>query len=310
METEIWPRFIREAKASGAKIAIVNGRLSQKSFSRYSKVQSFIRRVLADIDLAMMQTDADADRLKRLGIGSEKVAVTGNLKFEQTADKSEGLLTDEFRSRFAISRDKLLVIAASTHEPEERYVIESLEGELGHSCRLMIAPRHPERFNDVENLIRESGHSLVRRSAPPADADAAADIILLDSIGELRAAYPLAEIVFVGGSLIPHGGQSVLEPAVAGKAIVTGPYTHNFKSIVEDLTARTAIIQVSTPEDESHYVPILHDLFGRLLGDPVGRESIGKKAASAMKANRGAAAKTVEFLQSLSPDASAKGDKR
>lgn len=227
METEIWPRFIREAKSSGAKVAIVNGRLSERSFGRYSKVRTFISRVLADVDLALMQGQNDADRLISLGMPAAKTKVTGNLKFDQPLSEIDAELTDHFRSRFGITSAKPLIIAASTHEPEEQYVLESLDGEIGHTCRLLLAPRHPERFDEVENLLRNTNYSFVRRRSEPSIADSAADIILLDSIGELRAVYPLAEIVFVGGSLIPHGGQSVIEPAMAGKAIITGPYTAN-----------------------------------------------------------------------------------
>jgi 3-deoxy-D-manno-octulosonic-acid transferase len=224
METEIWPRFIHEAKSSSAKVVIVNGRLSEKSFRRYSLVRPLVKNVLADLDLALMQGEKDAGRILELGIAKEKMHVTGNLKFEQTAgDKPE--LTEEIRTRFGIRSDKPLIIAASTHEPEERYVIEALDGELALSCRLMIAPRHPERFDAVAGLLAKLPYSFVRRSSPPSEGDKAADIILVDSIGELRSAYPLAEIVFVGGSLIPHGGQSVLEPASEGKANITRPHS-------------------------------------------------------------------------------------
>ena len=300
METEIWPRFIREAKLSGAKVAIVNGRLSEKSFKRYSKVRPFLACVLADVDLAIMQNEADADRIKRLGMANENITVAGNLKFEQTVEKSETALTDEFRSRFAISPDKPLIIAASTHEPEERYVIESLEGELGHTCRLMIAPRHPERFDNVEKLLRDLPYSFVRRSSPPSEADATAEVILLDSIGELRAAYPLAEIVFVGGSLIPHGGQSVLEPAAEGKAIVTGPYTHNFEAIIEEFLRNNAVRQTSPVPQDFQNSERLYEEFIDLLEDPGKRAELGANAAAVMEnAKLNTKEITVEHLRKL-----------
>ena len=143
METEIWPRFIREAKLSGAGVAIVNGRLSRKSYDRYSMVRSFVAKVVANVHMAIMQDKADPRRLIDLGIDKSKVFVSGNLKFEQSSAEAEADLTAESRHRFGISNDKLLVIAASTHEPEEQFVIESLEGMLGERCRLLIAPRHP-----------------------------------------------------------------------------------------------------------------------------------------------------------------------
>ncbi|MEO8572984.1 MAG: 3-deoxy-D-manno-octulosonic acid transferase [Pyrinomonadaceae bacterium] len=282
METEIWPRFIREAKLSGAKIAIVNGRSSQKSFDRYSKVGSFIRTVLNEVDLALMQSEADAARILGFGIDPQKVKVTGNMKFEQVPGEANPDLTEEFRRRFGISADKPLIIAASTHDPEERYVMEALEDQLSYSCRLMIAPRHPERFDAVEKLLRNSPYSFVRRSSPESGADANADIILLDTIGELRAAYPLAEIAFVGGSLIPHGGQSIIEPAAEGKAIVVGPYTANFDAVVREFLENSAVRQTSTAPDDFQVSERLYEQFTELLQNDDTRRQLGRNAAAVM----------------------------
>ena len=300
METEIWPMFIREAKRSGAMIAIVNGRLSERSLRRYMRVRSFVKDVLDHIDLALMQADADAERFKALGIDERKVVVTGNLKFEQASNANELGLTDEFRSRFGVVAEKPIIVAASTHEPEERYVIEALDGELGISCRLMIAPRHPERFDSVQQLLRKYPYSFVRRSAEPSAADKTAGVILLDSIGELRAAYPLADIVFVGGSLIPHGGQSVLEPAVEGKAIVTGPYTHNFDAVVKEFRDNDAIRQTRVPEGNFPVSHLLREQFDDLLSDPESRARLGANAAAIMgRSNRAATEKTIEYISTL-----------
>ena len=301
METEIWPRFIREAKQSGAKTAIVNGRLSENSFNRYSKVRSFISRVLGDVDLALMQYDPDARRIESLGMDAAKVAVVGNVKFDSSARDSDKALTEEFRQRFGISTEKPLIIAASTHEPEERWVIESLDGELGHSCRLMIAPRHPERFEDVARLVETLGRSFARRSSEPHVGDTDVDIILLDSMGELRDAYPLAEIVFVGGSLIPHGGQSMIEPAAEAKAIVTGPYTHNFASVIDEFLKNDAILQ--TPPERHDYEiceRLCESLVNYLLEDEQRRRKLGENAAAVVaRANRDAAEQTVKFLRPM-----------
>lgn len=308
METEIWPRFIHEAKQGGAKVAIVNGRLSETSARRYSKIGGFISRILADIDLALMQTDKDADRIHSLGIDASKVEITGNLKFDQAA-VAEGseLLADELRDRFGITPDKPLVIAASTHEPEERYVLDSLEGILGHQCRLMIAPRHPERFDAVEELLKTSPYSFVRRSSETSEQDKDADIILLDSIGELRSAYPLAEMVFVGGSLIPHGGQSILEPAVEGKAIVTGPYTHNFDSVIGHFLAGDAVIRTPPSPDDHQISERLYEAFTLLLEDKERRKELGENAAAIMRAARGNATEnTIGYLRPLLSAASEK----
>ena len=311
METEIWPRLIHEAKKSGAKIAIVNGRLSETSFKRYSIFKSFIRNVLAKVDIALMQDESDAARTTLLGIDPTKVKVTGNLKFDLDLDSSETDLTNQFRERFGISSERPLIVAASTHAPEELWVLEAFaEFFLGPSKlrpRLLIAPRHPERFDEVAEQVRSIGISrfpqfkqlsLVRRSSIESDKDKAADVILLDSIGELRAVYQLAEIVFVGGSLIPHGGQSVLEPAAAGKAIITGPYTHNFEAVVQELLTNHAIIQLPEVRDEQ-IVDWLFDAISDLFENAEERKFLGSMAATVMAANRGATGKTVEYIKQI-----------
>jgi 3-deoxy-D-manno-octulosonic-acid transferase len=243
-----------------------------------------------------MQSDQDAKRLASLGTPGERIHLTGNLKFDQEISPSGSELTEYFRTRFAISPDKPLILAASTHEPEDRYVIGALESELGHSCRLMIAPRHPERFEDVAAILRATSYSVSRRSESKAHDDRLADVILLDSIGELRAVYPLAEIVFVGGSLIPHGGQSVFEPAVEGRAIVTGPYTSNFQAVVTGLIEEKAIRQTRLAPDESQISERLYEEFIELLENKQLRSDLGTRAANVMKANRGATSKTIDHL--------------
>ena len=300
METEIWPRFIHEVKSSGAKVAIVNGRLSQKSFDRYSRFGSFISGVLADVDRAIMQGTADAKRIVDLGMEPDRVQVTSNLKFDQATDGADRSVTSYFQTRFDITPEKPLIIAASTHEPEESYVMESLEGQLGDSCRLMIVPRHPERFDVVAKLLRESPYTFVRRSSPESRSDKVADVILLDTIGELRSAYPLAEIVFVGGSLIPHGGQSIIEPAAEGKAIVTGPYTHNFESTVKLFLDNDAIHQTPVAPDDFQLSVRLHEEFTLLLGNRKKRLQLGRNALALIRESDGRGAKTtVEFIRRL-----------
>jgi len=300
METELWFNFLREANKSGVKVAIVNGRLSEKSFKNYSYIKNFIRRVLSYVDLALMQANADAKRLMSLGAHPTKVKVTGNIKFDQGFETSD--LTDVLRQRFAISKDAPLIVAASTHAPEEKWILEAFKllwkDSLEKLPRLLIVPRHPERFAEVAEIIEKTGFESVRRSANPSESDKTAEIILLDSIGELRAVYPLAEIVFVGGSLIPHGGQSILEPAVAGKAIVTGFYTMNFTAAVKEFLDKNALIQLPATNEQS----IAEDLareFTELLKDAEKRTELSTNALEVMQKNRGATAKTIENLKQL-----------
>ena len=302
METEIWFNFVREAHKSGARVAIVNGRLSERSRKRYSYIKSFMRRVLSYLDLALMQANGDATRLMALGIRANKVKVTGNLKFDHASHSGEPALTESLRSRFGITADAPLIIAASTHAGEEKWLLEAFR-EVWKSAgaslpRLMIAPRHPERFSEVRELIRSTGFTWTRRSEAESTRDKTAEVILLDSIGELRAAFPLAEIVFVGGSLIPHGGQSVLEPAEAGRAIITGHYTANFTEAMAGLLDNDAIIQLPVLR-ASETAAALADRIGELLTDPARRTELGANAAAVMKRNRGAADKTIEHLRPL-----------
>jgi 3-deoxy-D-manno-octulosonic-acid transferase len=261
-----------------------------------------MRRVLHHIDLALMQTSTDAKRLLGLGSRNTKVKVTGNIKFDQAFDDTESELTKHLRERFAVSADAPLIVAASTHAPEERLLLhafrETWKNSGGNLPRLMIAPRHPERFAEVEKLVKESGFEWAKRSANESDADKNAEVILLDSIGELRAAYPLSEIVFVGGSLIPHGGQNILEPAAAERAIVTGFYTHNFTEIVKEFLAQDALVQLPKLA-EREVAAKLAEVFSELLKDPSKREKLSKNAFAVMKKNRGATEKTVEYVKSF-----------
>lgn len=310
MEAEIWPRFIREAKASGAKIAIVNGRLSERSVSRYKRIRSFISRVLQDIDLALMQGSNDANRLISLGIPAAKTIVTGNIKFDVGTTEADAATTEYLRERFGLDGARPLIVAASTHEPEERWILEafcSAANGAKPETHLLIAPRHPERFDPVAKLVDEfrtsesnewRPYSIARRSDSEQDIDREADVILLDSIGELRSVYPLAEIVVVGGSLIPHGGQSVLEPAAAGTAIVTGYHTNNFTDAVSVFCANQALIQLPELAPEK-IVDELFDQISDLLDDPNRRAELGRNAAAVMAANRGAAKKTIDQLRKV-----------
>lgn len=302
METEIWFNFVREAHKTGVKVFMVNGRLSEKSVTRYAWIPNTMRRVLHHVDLALMQSSVDAKRLLGLGSRNTKVKVTGNIKFDQPFSETESLLTRELRERFAISKDAPLIVAASTHAPEEKLILEAFKETWKNSPvnlpRLLIAPRHPERFAEVENAIKASGFEWTKRSAAAAESDKSAEVILFDSIGELRSVYPLAEIVFVGGSLIPHGGQSVLEPAAAKKAIVTGFHTANFTEIVKEFLAQDALLQLPKLAAQEIQEKI-SESFSHLLRNEEVREKMARNAFAVMKKNRGATEKTIEYIQSF-----------
>lgn len=302
METELWFNFLRESYRGGAKISIVNGRLSEKSVNRYLRIGKFMHLVLHYVDLALMQANQDAKRISQLGIRAGKIKVTGNIKYDLRFDETESELTKQLRRRFNFTEDAPLIVAASTHASEEAWILQAFKAVWKNSesnlPRLLIAPRHPERFAEVEKLIRDSGFDWAKRSEKPSDRDKTAEIILLDSIGELRAVFPLAEIVFVGGSLIPHGGQNVLEPAIARKAIITGFYTMNFEAIVKEFLEQDALVQL--PELSGEQISgALAESISNLLRNAELRRTLADNAYNVMRKNRGATERTVEYLKPL-----------
>ena len=302
METELWPNLLRQCHKQSVPVALVNGRISQKSFGRYQKIRAFMKRVLDDLQIALMQSEEDANRIRKLGMAPERLLVSGNLKFDSsTTAETDAALTSSIRGRFSFGNTRLIV-AASTHAPEENILIEAFkrvrESDLGIGVRLLIAPRHPERFDEVTRLIQASGLSYARRSFAPSDADVACDIVLLDSIGELRAVLPLADIAFVGGSIAPHGGHNMLEPAAYGVCVVTGPHTHNFAAVAQALLAEDALVQL--PEVELADAPAeLASTLDKLLRDDSQREQIGRRALAVCERNRGATEYTIRVVADL-----------
>jgi 3-deoxy-D-manno-octulosonic-acid transferase len=301
METEIWPGFLRECKRQQIPVAIVNGRLSEQSFRRYRLIRSFMKRVLSSLDLAIMQTEADAERLCALGMNPARTLVSGSLKFDVRTTPTIDSRTVQFRDRFQLNDRSPLILAASTHDPEEVIVLNSLRQVISRSGvkpRLMIAPRHPERFSEVADLLKASGFRWARRTALPNPGDAQTEVILLDSIGELHSVYSLAAIVFVGGSIANAGGHNILEPAAVGVPVIVGPHTHNFKSIVETFVNANAIAQLPLTSDSAAIVA-LANVIAEWLADPNPRHEIGARGLNLMAQNRGATERTLQSLQSL-----------
>jgi 3-deoxy-D-manno-octulosonic-acid transferase len=307
METEIWPRFIRETNLSGAKIAIVNGRLSERSFRRYSKVRPFLKQVLADVDLALMQGEHDANRFISLGIAANRTRVTGNLKFDISNSEINGSLVDDFRGRFGIDSKVFTIVAASTHHPEEKYILDAYSNVISQNpetkFKLIIAPRHPERFDLVADTSRafcvEKNLRFRRRSLPIAETDVEIDIVLLDTIGELRSIFYIADVVIVGGSMIPHGGQSVLEPACLGKPILVGPHTHNFEQVVRIFLKHKALLQNNDIDEIFPHSNWLSSEIDRLFRQEDTRRQLSANAIRVMEIHRGATERTVDFLKPL-----------
>jgi 3-deoxy-D-manno-octulosonic-acid transferase len=243
-----------------------------------------------------MQSETDAQRLQALGMAHEKLFNAGNLKFDVEIGSELTNKTSEIRDRFGLQRDVPLILAASTHAPEEEIILESLKQlRTQQPVRLMLAPRHPERFNEVASLIQSSGLNWARQTSPPDPSDVNAAVILLDTIGELPATYSLASVVFVGGSIVDKGGHNVLEPAAVGSAVVTGAHTHNFHAIVDLMEEAGAIVQLP-PVEGAVATGELTLALGKLLGDPSKRAELGRRAKQLVTNNQGVAARTMKLI--------------
>ena len=322
LETELWPNFLRECRRRQIVTIIANGRISPRSFARYRRVRGLIGRALADVSLLVMQSEADAERARALG--ASEVRVCGNLKYDvPTVDATQAIdspspTADEIDRQFALSSSPHRIVAGSTAPGEEQMLLAALREIRRQSkledTRLLIAPRHPERFNEVAGLIAQCGFRYARRSAPRASAaaidtssapvDAAAtgvadalsaDIMLLDTIGELASAYRFATVVFVGGSLVPRGGHNIIEPAVFAKPIVVGPHTENFRQVVADFADADAVVQV--PAGGEDMAGTLARALIRLLADRQAAQAMGARARQILLLNRGATRCTVAAIR-------------
>jgi 3-deoxy-D-manno-octulosonic-acid transferase len=303
METEIWPNLLRECRRRGVKTAVINGRISLRSYPRYRLIRPFFRRVLADVDRFCMQSEESARRLIALGADPARVTMTGSLKFdslEVPAPSGTGVAHGKPRERllrfFRVSPSRTVIVAGSTMRGEEAAVLTAFKRVKDTKSHVLaiLAPRHPERFGEVERLARDAGFVTARRSELPIDAEPRADVVVLDSLGELAQLYQVATVVFVGGSLADHGGHNILEPAVYGKPVIFGPHMQNFKEIAEAFLSNGAAIQVRSEQE-------LDDTILALVRDPVQRARLGAAARALVEANRGAKGKTLAVIGELLP---------
>ena len=289
-ETELWPNLFRLTKRSGAGLLLVNARISDRSAPRYRRFRFFFSHILPHPDLVLAQSDLDRERLIATGAPPEKVLVGGNLKY----DFEPG--TEKVPQAVALTLDRLqagpIIVAGSTREGEEEPVIEAFR-KLSQSRRqalLVIAPRHPQRFNEAEKVLASSGIAFARRSqlAPgTSERLELPGVLLLDTLGELSSLYRVADIVFVGGSLNGWGGHNVLEPALSGKPVVVGSTMQNFRAITEELIAQRAIVQVDGPGK-------LADAFEDMLNNPTKAAEIGMRGRQVAESQRGATKRVVQ----------------
>jgi 3-deoxy-D-manno-octulosonic-acid transferase len=304
LETEIWPNLLHACRKRNVRTAVINGRISARSYPRYKLIRPFFRRVLADVDRFCMQSEESAHRLKDLGADPGRVSVTGSLKFDslELPSQAHGKSRERVLRFFRVSSRRTVLVAGSTMRGEETAVLQAfrkIKTTQTHAVAI-IAPRQPERFGEVERLAREAGFVTIRRSELPIDAEPRADVVVLDTIGELAQLYQLATAVFVGGSLADHGGHNILEPAIFGKPIVFGPHMQNFREIAETFVANDAAIQVQSERE-------LDAAMLSLVRDPVRRASLGAAARALVEANRGAKDKTLAVLADLLPPAGSGG---
>jgi len=302
METEIWPNLLHLCRRRGVKTMMINGRISARSYPRYRIARPFFKRVLADVDSFCMQSEESARRIVDVGADPSRVTVTGSLKFDSLELPPAAHARPRLFRFFRMSPSRPVIVAGSTFRGEEAAVLRAL-GRIKKTMPTavaILAPRQPERFPEAERLAREAGFATIRRSELPIDAEPRADVIVLDSIGELAQLYQLATVVFVGGSLVDHGGHNILEPAVVGKPIVFGPHMQNFKEIAESFVGNGAAVCVHSDRE-------LDDELLSLLTDSVRRARMGAAAKALVEANRGAKEKTLAAIATLLPPDDAVG---
>ena len=306
IDTEIWPNVLHETRKRQIPIVMVNGRLSPESFPYYQPVQALMGQVFQNYSLLLMKGPEDAERVQRLGAPPSKIQVSGNIKYDKDVvekDVSEAQARALDEALGLTTADAPLIVAGSTHDDEEQTLFDVLR-RLRHTpglegTRLLIAPRHPERFAPVAALAEKYGFCVQRRSAPTPDKRDA-EVLVLDTLGELAAAYQFATVVFVGGTLIPHGGQSIMEPALYAKPIVVGPSMKNFAAIMNDFRVRGGVSQISADEkDKEAQRQQLTEAFARLLQDPSAREAMGAAARSVFDGSKGATQFTVERIAAI-----------
>ncbi len=290
-ETEFWPNFMRLAHNSGVRIAVVNARISDRSWPRYRRFRWLLRKVLANVDLFLAQTSEDAARLQDIGARPERVRVAGNLKFDLPAPEPPAIV-ESLRKSIAANDDGPVLVCGSTVEGEESLLLKAFENLLVQHPRavMILAPRHPERFSAVGALLEKMSIRFCRRSVWQGGA-LAGGVLLLDTIGELAALYALADVAFVGGSLVPRGGHNIIEPAPHGVATVVGNHTENFRDIVSLFVSRDAVRVVGPAE-----LPLV---LIELLSNDEERRGLGRRAAETMQSQVGATARTARELRQL-----------
>jgi 3-deoxy-D-manno-octulosonic-acid transferase len=290
-ETEFWPNFLRLAHEDGARIAVVNARISDRSWPGYLRFRWFLARVLRQIDLFLTQSEADRKRLAEIGAPAERIQVSGNLKFDIAVPVTPPIVSS-LRATFQEAGAGPVIVCGSTVDDEEPLLLRAFENVLASHPRavMILAPRHPERFGAVAQLLEQLGIHFWRRSLWSGDS-VAGGVLLVDTIGELASLYALADVAFVGGSLVPRGGHNILEPAQHGVPILVGNHYENFREMVELFQSRDAVRVVGPAE-----LPLA---FMELFSDGAERTALGRRAAETLRSQTGATQRTLEALEKM-----------
>jgi 3-deoxy-D-manno-octulosonic-acid transferase len=290
-ETEFWPNLLHGCFRRGIPVAVVNARISDRSWPRYWRLRRLWRPILSRLSAVLAQTEVDAGRLRALGCGLERVSVSGNLKFDVRAGE-QAPFTRQLRS---LAGDRRLIVAGSTLDGEEQALLGAWPALLAVDPKLamVLAPRHPERFDAVARLLEGAAFPWRRRTQIDAGAKPLADgeILLLDSIGELASLYSLAAVAFVGGSLVPAGGHNPLEPAQFGVPVVMGEHTANFRAVVDALLAAGGMVTAKAAE--------VGKVMAELLTNPVKAKHVGERGRRVFEQEAGATRRTFEVLRQL-----------
>jgi 3-deoxy-D-manno-octulosonic-acid transferase len=296
-ELELWPNLVAAAKEHGALVAIINGRLSDKSFPGYRRIRPLVARVLRQIDVIAAQDDESASRFRALGAPADRVHITGSLKYDGANTNRDNPRTTALRGLADVMDDDIVFLAGSTQEPEEQIAIEIFRrlAPQHPRLRLILVPRHPERFDTVAKLLETSRLPWQRRTALTRRPNCRpAPILLIDTVGELAAWWGTANIAFVGGSFGSRGGQNMIEPAAYGAAVSFGPNTWNFRDITAALTAAEAAAVVRDAAELERFVQCC-------LVDPEYAAALGTRAQSLVRSQLGATARTAALLDTLIP---------
>jgi 3-deoxy-D-manno-octulosonic-acid transferase len=290
-ETEFWPNLLRLAHASGARIAVVNARISDRSWPGYRRFGFLLARTLRHIDLFVAQTEEDARRLRDIGALAERIQVKGNLKFDVAVPSPPPIVTS-LRVAFRQGEAGPILVCGSTVEDEEPLLLRAFENVLASYPRAMmiLAPRRPERFAEVAKLLEGLGIRFWRRSLWSGEP-VSGGVFLIDTIGELTSLYSLGDVAFVGGSLVPRGGHNIIEPAQYAVPIIVGNHTENFRDIVGLFQSRDAVRVVGPAE-----FPLV---LMELLSNEVERSALGRRGAETLRSQMGATERTLRSLEEL-----------